>query len=395
MKLKNKVWLATPTMHGSEMEYIKEAFDTEWVTTEGTNISEIERRICEMTGCRYAVGLTNGTAALHLAVKLAGVKAGDTVFCTDMTFNATVNAIVYENAIPVFVDSEYQTWNMDPDALERAFALYPETKAIMVVNLYGTPAQYDRICAIAQKHGAVIIEDAAESFGATYRGKQTGTFGTYNVISFNGNKIITGSSGGMLLTDDLDAVNKARKWSTQSREDAAWYQHKEIGYNYRISNVVAGIVRGQLPYLEEHIARKKAIYEKYKEGFQGLPITMNPYDPETMAPNFWLSCMLIDESAMCKQIRGDVDTYYEAESGKTCPDAILETLDRANVQGRPIWKPMHMQPLYLENAFVTKEENGKAVGADIFQRGLCLPSDIKMTAEEQDAIIEIVRSCFA
>ena len=265
----------------------------------------------------------------------------------------------------------------------------------MVVNLYGTPAQHDRICAIAQKHGAVIIEDAAESFGATYRGKQTGTFGTYNVISFNGNKIITGSAGGMLLTDDLDAVNKARKWSTQSREDAAWYQHKEIGYNYRISNVVAGIVRGQLPYLEEHIARKKAIYEKYKEGFQGLPITMNPYDPETMAPNFWLSCMLIDESAMCKQIRGDVDTYYEAESGKTCPDAILETLDRANVQGRPIWKPMHMQPLYLENAFVTKEENGKAVGADIFQRGLCLPSDIKMTAEEQDAIIEIVRSCFA
>jgi len=394
MKLKNKVWLSTPTMHGSEMQYIKEAFDTEWVTTEGTNIQEIERQICELTGCRYAVGLTNGTAALHLAVKLAGVKPGDTVFCTDMTFNATVNAIVYEGATPVFVDSEYDTWNMDPVALERAFKLYPDTRLVMVVNLYGTPARLDEICAIAEKHGAVVIEDAAESFGATYRARQTGTFGKYNVISFNGNKIITGSAGGMLLTDDHADMQRARKWSTQSREDATWYQHTEIGYNYRISNVVAGIVRGQLPYLDAHIARKREIYEKYKAGFADLPVTMNPYDPETMSPNFWLSCILIDASAMCRQQRGDCNTSYTHEKGKTCPDEILDILEECNAQGRPIWKPMHMQPLYRTNAFVTREEGITSVDEDIFQRGLCLPSDIKMTDEEQDAIIQIVRSCF-
>lgn len=387
-----KVWLSTATKHGDEMKYISEAFDTNWITTEGANIVAIERQVSEKLGCKYAVGLTNGTAALHLAVKLAGVKAGDTVFCTDMTFDATVNAIVYEKAIPVFIDTEYDTWNMDPVALEKAFELYPDTKVIMVVNLYGTPAKYDQICAIAQKHGAVIIEDAAESFGATYNGKQTGTFGKYNVISFNGNKIITGSAGGMLLTDDGEAAKKARKWSTQSREAAPWYQHKEVGYNYRMSNVVAGIVRGQMPYLEDHIARKKAIYERYRDGLKGLPVTMNPYDPDTMEPNFWLSCMIIDKDAMCKQERGDTDTCYATEPGKTCPDEILDTLDRYNVQGRPIWKPMHMQPLYREHSFVTSQ--GIDVGADIFQRGLCLPSDIKMTAEDQDKIIQIVRSCF-
>lgn len=403
---KDKIWLATPTMHDDEMKYVQEAFDTNWITTEGTNLVEIERQVCKKVGCKYAVPLTNGTAALHLAMKLAGVKEGDTVFCTDITFHATVNAIVYDGAIPVFIDTEYDTWNMDPVALETAFQLYPDTKAIMVVNLYGTPAKYDEICAIAEKHGATIIEDAAESFGATYKGRQTGTFGTYNALSFNGNKIITGSAGGMLLTDDLVAANKARKWSTQSREDAPWYQHEEIGYNYRMSNIVAGVVRGQLPYLDEHIARKKAIYERYKEGFRDLPVTMNPYDAKTMEPNFWLSCMLIDEDAMCKQVRGDRDTYYSTEPGKTCPDEILDTLGMHNVQGRPIWKPMHMQPLYRMHGFVTREGNTRGrtnacipgvrndVGADIFQRGLCLPSDIKMTAQEQDKIIQIVRSCF-
>ena len=401
-----KIWLATPTKHGEELTYIQEAFDTNWITTEGTNITEIERQVCEKVGCKYAVALTNGTAALHLAVKLAGVKAGDTVFCTDMTFDATVNAIVYEGATPVFIDTEYDTWNMDPVALEKAFALYPNTKVIMVVNLYGTPAKYDEICAIAKKHGAIIIEDAAESLGATYKGKQTGTFGAYNGISFNGNKIITGSGGGMLLTDDLAAANKARKWSTQSREAASWYQHEEIGYNYRMSNIVAGVVRGQLPHLEEHIAKKKAIFERYKEGFQDLPVTMNPYDAETMEPNFWLSCMLIDESAMCKQVRSDNDYCYISEAGKTCPDEILDTLEKYNVQGRPIWKPMHMQPLYRMHGFVTREGNGRGrtnayiagtgldVGADIFHRGLCLPSDIKMTPEEQEKIIQMIRSCF-
>ncbi len=402
----NKIWLSSPTMHGDEMKYITEAVETNWVSTEGANLGEIESLVREKIGCKYAVPLSCGTAALHLAVKLAGVEQGDTVFCSDMTFDATVNAIVYEKAIPVFIDTEYDTWNMDPVALEKAFEIYPDTKVIMVVNLYGTPAKYDEICAIAEKHGAIIIEDAAESFGATYKGRQTGTIGTYNAISFNGNKIITGSSGGMLLTDDLTAANKARKWSTQSRENAPWYQHEEVGYNYRMSNIIAGIVRGQLPYLEEHIAQKKAIYERYKDGFKGLPVTMNPYDPGTMEPNFWLSCMLIDEEAMCKQVRSDSETCYITEPGKTCPDEILDTLAKYNVQGRPIWKPMHMQPLYRMHGFVTSEGKGRGgtnayiagkgidVGADIFQRGLCLPSDIKMTADEQDKIIQMIRSCF-
>ncbi len=405
-KFENKIWLATPTMHGDEIKYITDAIDTNWVTTEGKNLGEIERSICEKVGCKHAVPLSSGTAALHLAVKLAGIKQGDTVFCTDMTFAATVNAIVYEKATPVFIDTEYDTWNMDPVALEKAFELYPSTKAIMLVNLYGTPAKFDEICRIAEKHGAVIIEDAAESLGATYKGRQTGTFGKYNVISFNGNKIITGSSGGMLLTDDGEAANKARKWSTQSRENAAWYQHEEVGYNYRMSNVVAGVVRGQIPYLDDHIAHKKAIYERYKKGLAGLPVTMNPYDPDVMEPNFWLSCMLIDEKAMCKQVRGDSETCYITEQGKSCPDEILDTLEKYNVQGRPIWKPMHMQPLFRMHGFVTREGNGRGrtnayiaggcadVGADIFRRGLCLPSDVKMTAEEQDRIIEIIKSCF-
>ena len=402
----NRIWLATATKHDEEMQYIKEAFDTNWITTEGSNLVAIEQQVSEKVGSKYAVALTNGTAALHLAVKLAGVKSGDTVFCTDMTFDATVNALLYEGAVPVFIDSEYDTWNMDPIALEKAFELYPNTKVIMVVNLYGTPAKYDEICAIAEKHGAVIIEDAAESFGATYKGRQTGTFGAYNIISFNGNKIITGSGGGMLLTDDLSAANKARKWSTQSREAALWYQHEEIGYNYRMSNIVAGVVRGQLPYLEEHIAKKKAIYERYKAGFADLPVTMNPYDPETMEPNYWISCMLINEDAMCEQVRGDKEYRYNTEKGKTCPHEILDTLEKYNVQGRPIWKPMHMQPLYKTCDFVTRAgichgakddyilENGIDVGADIFHRGLCLPSDIKMTAEEQGIIIRMIRSCF-
>lgn len=401
-----KIWLATAKKHDEEIKYIQEAFDTNWITTEGTNLVAIEQQMSEKLGCKYAVALSCGTAALHLAVKLAGVKEGDTVFCTDMTFDATVNAVMYERAVPVFIDTEYDTWNMDPVALEKAFELYPNTKVVVVVNLYGTPAKYDEICAIAENHGAIIIEDAAESLGATYKGRQTGTFGSYNVISFNGNKIITGSGGGMLLTDDLAAANKARKWSTQSREAAPWYQHEEIGYNYRMGNIVAGVVRGQIPHLEEHIALKKAIYERYKEGFKDLPVTMNPYDPDTMEPNFWLSCMLINEEAMCKQVRSDNDYFYISEQGKTCPDEILDTLAKYNAQGRPIWKPMHMQPLYRMHGFVTREGNGRGrtnayipgkgidVGADLFQRGLCLPSDINMAAEKQDKIIQIIRSCF-
>lgn len=409
----SKVWLSTPTMHGPELEYVMEAYETNWMSTVGDNINEVERLACEKIGCRYAVGLSAGTAALHMAVKLAGVKPGDRVFCSDMTFDATVNPVVYEGGIPVFIDTEYDTWNMDPVALEKAFELYPEVKVVVVAHLYGTPGKVEEIREICKRHGAVIIEDAAESLGATYKGVQTGAFGDYNAISFNGNKIITGSSGGMLLTDDLEAANKVRKWSTQSRENAPWYQHEELGYNYRMSNVIAGVVRGQFPYLEEHIAQKKAIYERYEEGFQGLPVSMNPYDKDSSEPNFWLSCLLIEPEAMCKQVRGEQEALYLSEAGKTCPTEILETLARYNAEGRPIWKPMHMQPIYRMNGFVTREGNGRAktnayiaggavgkdgrpldVGMDLFHRGLCLPSDNKMTEEEQKKVIEIIRSCF-
>ena len=401
-----KVYLSSPTMHGEELRYMTEAYETNWMSTVGANINELEKQVCRILGCKHAVALSCGTSALHLAVKLAGVKQGDTVFCTDMTFDATVNPVMYEKGTPVFIDTEYDTWNMDPVALEKAFELYPDTKVVVLANLYGTPAKMDEICAICEKHGAIIIEDAAESMGATYKGVQTGNFGKYNAISFNGNKIITGSSGGMLLTDDLEAANKARKWSTQARENAPWYQHEEIGYNYRMSNVIAGVVRGQLPYLQEHIAQKKAIYMRYKEGFKDLPVSMNPYDESIMEPNFWLSCMLIDKDAMCRQVRSDNEACYISEPGKSCPTEILETLAKYNAEGRPIWKPMHMQPMYRMNPFVTRDGDGRGrtnayipggaedVGADIFQRGLCLPSDNKMTAEQQDIIIEIVRNCF-
>ncbi len=381
-------------MHGDELKYMQEAYDTNWMSTVGENINVIEKQICEKVGCENAVALSCGTAVLHLAVKLAGVKQGNNVFCTDMTFAATLNPVLYEKGNPIFIDTEYDTWNMDPQALERAFELYPDTKVVIVANLYGVPAKFDEICAICKKHGAVIIEDAAESLGATYNGIQTGNFGTYNAISFNGNKIITGSSGGMLLTDDAEAANKARKWSTQSRENAPWYQHEEIGYNYRMSNVIAGVVRGQIPYLEEHIAKKKAIYKRYREGFADLPVKMNPFDEEKMVPNYWLSCMIIDEDAMCKQERSDNEAFYVSEAGKSCPTEILEALASHNAEGRPIWKPMHMQPMYSSCPFVTNGEDGTDVGADIFNRGLCLPSDIKMTEWEQDRIIEIVRECF-
>ncbi len=413
MPFENKVWLSSPTMHGDEINYVIEAYETNWMSTVGKNINEVEQFCASKVGVKYGVALSCGTAALHLAVKLAGVKPGDKVFCSDMTFDATVNPVVYEGGVPIFIDAEYDTWNTDPIALEKAFELYPEVKTVVIAHLYGTPGKIDEIKAICKRHNAVIVEDAAESFGATYKGKQTGSFGEFNCISFNGNKIITGSSGGMLLTDDVEMANKVRKWSTQSRENAPWYQHEELGYNYRMSNVVAGVIRGQLPYLYEHISQKKSIYKRYKKGFEGLPVSMNPYDIDNCEPNFWLSCMIIDREAMCKQVRSECEALYLPEKGKSCPTEILETLASYNVEGRPIWKPMHMQPIYRMHSFVTREGCGRAktnaymaggivgkdgkpvdVGMDIFARGLCLPSDNKMTEKEQDIIIEIVRRCF-
>lgn len=414
-----KVWLSSPTMHGEELTFMQEAFESNWMSTVGKNINEVERIVAEQVGCQYAVALSAGTAALHLATKLAGEKLygqakpyegtlkGKRVFCSDLTFDASVNPVAYEDGEAIFIDTEQDTWNMDPVALEKAFSIYPDVRLIVLAHLYGTPGKIDEILEIAQKHNALIIEDAAESFGARYKGKETGTFGDYNAISFNGNKIITGSSGGMFLTDSKDDADKVRKWSTQSREDAPWYQHEEIGYNYRMSNVIAGVVRGQLPYLKEHIAEKKAIYERYKEGLKDLPLRMNPYDRENSEPNFWLSCILINEEAMSPLVRGEQNFLYQSVKGKSNPQEIMEMLTKVNAESRPIWKPMHLQPIYRMNAFVTRTGNGRGqsnayidegkaqdVGADIFQRGLCLPSDNKMTEEEQGRIMEVVKSAF-
>lgn len=401
-----RVWLSSPTMHGDEMKYMTEAYETNWMSTIGANIQEVERVAAEKAEMGYAVALSNCTAALHLSVKSAGKKLygkpavghgaleGRRVFCSDMTFSATLNPVVYEGGIPIFIDTDPTTWNMDPVALERAFELYPEVKLVIYAELYGFPGRIDLIRDICTRHGALLIEDAAEAMGATINGKQCGSFGDYGTISYNGNKIVTGSMGGCLLTNDAAVADQTRKWSTQSREAAPWYQHEEVGYNYRMSNVVAGVVRGQYPYLEEHIARKKDIFQRYQTGFDGLPITMNPYDPNTMEPNFWLSCILIREDAMCYQERSDKETRYQTEPGKTCPDEIYDALAKYNAEGRPIWKPMHLQPLYNANTFVKRDSDAADVGADIFRRGLCLPSDIKMTEEEQNQIIEIVRRCF-
>lgn len=421
-KFESKIWLSSPTMHGDEQKWVDEAIRTNWVSTVGANIDEVEKALTEFTGAKYAVGLSCGTAALHLATKLAGERLygktkpnvgalqGHKVFCSDCTFDASVNPVAYENGEAVFIDTEYDTWNMSPEALEKAFELYPDVRLVVIAHLYGTPGKMEEIRAICDKHGALIVEDAAESLGSKYKlnGQwvETGTLGSYNVISFNGNKVITGSAGGMFLTDSKEDAEKVRKWSTQSREAAPWYQHEELGYNYRMSNIIAGIVRGQIPYLEEHIAQKKAIWERYERGLADLPVKMNPWDREKSQPNFWLSCMMIDEEAMAPMERGDKDYLYKSEKGKSSPQEILEAISAFGAEGRPIWKPMHLQPMYGNNPFVTVEGNGRGrsnayiagsgvdVGADIFKRGLCLPSDNKMTKEQQDVIIEIIHRCF-
>lgn len=417
----DKIWLSSPTMHGDEQHWVNEAIQTNWVSTVGENINEVERIVAEKVGRKYAVALSSGTAAIHIAVKICGEQLygqpkvanktleGKKVFCSDMTFDATVNPVAYEGGEAVFIDAEYDTWNMDPEALEKAFEIYPDVKLIVLAHLYGTPGKIQEIRSIAEKHNALIIEDAAESFSATYNGMQTGYFGDVSIVSMNGNKIVTGSSGGVLLTDNLAWANKARKWSTQSRENAPWYQHEEVGYNYRMSNIIAGVIRGQLPYLEEHKAQKKAIYERYKENLKDLPVSMNPVKliDADIDPNYWLSCLLIDKSAMCKQMRGEREALYISEHRKSCPTEILEALMAFNAEGRPIWKPMHMQPIYRMHGFITKDGNGRArsnayinseifrdVGSDIFERGLCLPSDNKMTMEQVDVVSEIIKRCF-
>lgn len=422
-----KALLSSPTMHGEEMEYVTEAYRTNWMTTLGENIDRLEQTASEYLGVNHGVAVSCGTAALHLAVKLAarrlygsssgistpaglgagGSLLGKRVFCSDMTFAATVNPVVYEGGEPVFIDGEYDTWNMDPEALEQAFERYPDVKLVVLAHLYGTPGKMEEIRKLCNAHGALLIEDAAESLGAVYKGKQTGTFGDYSIISFNGNKIITGSSGGMLLCGSEEEAEKARKWSTQSREAAPWYQHEEIGYNYRISNVIAGVVRGQWKHLKEHIQEKTRIYQCYREGLSDLPVSMNPWEEAISEPNFWLSCMTIHPEAMCETQRSGRKSLYRREGGKTCPTELLEVLAHFGAEGRPIWKPMHLQPMYRNHGFVTAHDSrmGKSkgygfgdqerdVGGDIFRRGLCLPSDIKMSPNQQKEIIEIIHRCF-
>ena len=373
---RKRLYLSSPTMHGEEQKYVQEAFDTNWVAPLGPNVNAFEKEVAAYTGCGYAAALSAGTAAIHLALKLLGIRQGDVVLVSDLTFSATCNPIVYENGTPIFIDAEPDTWNMSPEALKRAFEKYPKPKAVVCAHLYGTPAKLDEILAICEEHNVPFVEDAAESMSSTYKGRQTGTFGKYGIYSFNGNKIITTSGGGMLVSKEEEAVKKATFLATQARDPARHYQHSQIGYNYRMSNITAGVGRGQLLHLEEHKALKKAIYEQYQEAFSDIPeITMNPMNPDGDA-NCWLSCMTI------------------ARDSKITPDIIMDALEEINAESRPIWKPMHLQPVFAECDFIAHNEDGSSVGEDIFNRGVCLPSDIKNTAEDMELIIRTVRTCF-
>ncbi|NBH25865.1 aminotransferase class I/II-fold pyridoxal phosphate-dependent enzyme [Lachnospiraceae bacterium] len=377
-----KIYLSSPTMHGEEQEFIKEAFDTNWVAPLGPNVNAFEKELASFVGTAHASALSAGTAAIHLALRILGVGEGDRVFVPTLTFSATANPVVYEKAVPVFIDSEEDTWNMDPKALEQAFEKYPHPKAVIVVHLYGTAAKLDEIMEICKAHKVPLIEDAAESLGSTYKGKQTGTFGKIGIYSFNGNKIITTSGGGMLVSDEEEITRKATFLATQARDPARHYQHSQIGFNYRMSNITAGIGRGQLLHLEEHKALKKAIYEQYQRAFADIKeISLNPLNQNGDA-NCWLTTMLIDEAS------------------PVTPDRVMDALEAQNIESRPIWKPMHLQPVFAAYDFFTasgeeKKEEGKgSVSARIFDRGLCLPSDIKNTAQDMELIIRIVRKCF-
>lgn len=376
VKMEKRIFLASPHMseEGYEKEYIKEAFDTNWIAPLGENVNKFEEELSQYVGAKCGAALSAGTAAIHMALKALDVKEGDIVFCSSLTFSATANPIIYQNATPVFIDCDRETWNMDPEALKKAFEKYPNPKAVVIVHLYGTPAKMDEIMAICNEHNVPLVEDAAESLGATYKGKQTGTFGKYGIFSFNGNKIITTSGGGMLVSDDEERIQKVRFWATQSRDKARYYQHSEIGYNYRMSNIVAGIGRGQLKVLNDRLAKKKEIYETYKDAFKDIPeIEMKPVPVDTK-PNYWLSTMLLKEGS------------------KVTPLNVMEALDKENIESRPIWKPMHMQPVFEKFDFIKVED--KPVSEDIFARGVCLPSDTKMTKVEQQEVIRIIKELF-
>lgn len=374
--MEKRIFLASPHMseEGYEKEYIKEAFDTNWIAPLGENVNKFEEELANYVGAKCGAALSAGTAAIHMALKALDVKEGDIVFCSSLTFSATANPIIYQNATPVFIDCDRETWNMDPEALKKAFEKYPNPKAVVIVHLYGTPAKMDEIMAICNEHNVPLVEDAAESLGATYKGKQTGTFGKFGIFSFNGNKIITTSGGGMLVSDDEERIQKVRFWATQSRDKARYYQHSEIGYNYRMSNIVAGIGRGQLKVLNDRLAKKKEIYETYKDAFKDIPeIEMKPVPIDTK-PNYWLSTMLLKEGS------------------KVTPLNVMEALDKENIESRPIWKPIHMQPVFEKYDFIKVED--KPVSEDIFARGVCLPSDTKMTKEEQQEVIRIIKELF-
>lgn len=376
--MEKRIFLASPHMsqEGYEQEFVKEAFDTNWIAPLGENVNKFEEELANYVGVGHAAALSAGTAAIHMALKALGVQEGDIVFCSSLTFSATANPIIYQSATPVFIDSERDTWNMDPKALEKAFEKYPNPKAVLVVHLYGMPAKLNEIKEICKKHNVPLVEDAAESLGSTYGGKQTGTFGKYGVYSFNGNKIITTSGGGMLVSEDEERIQKVRFWSTQSRDKARHYQHSELGYNYRMSNIVAGIGRGQLKVLAQRIAQKTAIYNRYIEGFKEIEeIEMQPI-PEGTMPNHWLSVMTLKEGSKVK------------------PLDIMETLEKENIETRPVWKPMNLQPFFEKYDFITTCEDVKSVGEDLFNRGVCLPSDTKMTVEEQNEVIRIIKSLF-
>lgn len=372
MSNNDKIWLSSPHMsdEGYEMKYVQEAFDSNWIAPLGPNVNGFEKELADKVGAKHAAALISGTAAIHLALKAVGVKKDDIVFCPTFTFSATANPIIYQGAKPVFIDSDLKTWNMDPEKLEEAFAKYQNVKAVLVVHLYGLSADMDRIMEICNRHNVPVIEDAAESLGGYYRGQHTGTFGQFGIFSFNGNKIITSSGGGMLVSDSEELIEKARFWATQSRDKARHYQHSEIGYNYRLSNVAAGIGRGQLKVLVKRVEKKKYIFEYYKDAFSSINslqmMPVNDYDQ----PNYWLSCLTLENTSIK-------------------PITVLEALEKENIEARPLWKPMHKQPIFAEYDSV-----GGDISEQLFEKGICLPSDTKMTEKDLKRTVEIIKGLF-